>query len=445
MKKKYLIGIFLISLFLTSCNVMNNKEFTNESTDSIGDLQVEIDLTIFNARSNDTVISSVDVHLVRTNYTTIDSSLTIANNVASGTIEDLDEGVWSITAEVYDDTNSLIYTGNADVTVIAGATVTCTLLFDPAVPDTPTKGTIDFVVGINPVPYYKSLGTGVTQILTNDTEIYVLTSSTKTISVYDESLSKIKDIVLVAAPDEICLNYEKDKIICGYTNGHIYLLDIETESFDLVGDSLLSIENIEVIDATQIFLTDGGYATNTFKTMDITTGQIIDSHSYYYISSNIVVSKQVLSAFAYSTGSPRDIERVTFDASGQILSNTDSPYHGDYSMGNPLRMIKDETTLITGSGTMFSTLDLTYSGDIGMSFTDLVGDGINGKLFILSSNSGLNKLVIVDDTTFFTDLTIDLDQNATLSQIYQTSNNIIVILELDGEYYVKSFVKSDYI
>jgi hypothetical protein len=144
--------------------------------------------------------------------------------------------------------------------------------------------------------------------------------------------------------------------------------------------------------------------------------------------------------------SPTDIHYIKVDeATGAILSEGDSIYHGDYDLGIPIRIINNGTRLATSSGNIFTSAelaadDLRYSGSLGYSYIDLSADDTLGKLFVLN-NSGIQKLLIMDQQTYFIELTVELA--GTPVRVFNTPNSIIVFSTKDAKYYAKAFAKAD--
>jgi hypothetical protein len=71
---------------------------------------------------------------------------------------------------------------------------------------------------------------------------------------------------------------------------------------------------------------------------------------------------------------PNDLITDTVDlAKGSLGTDVDSPYHGDYAFGHPLRLSADGSRVFVSSGVSFSfyTADLKYAGAIGFSYVDL--------------------------------------------------------------------------
>jgi len=150
-------------------------------------------------------------------------------------------------------------------------------------------------------------------------------------------------------------------------------------------------------------------------------------------------------AYALDSGlSPADMHHLAINAtSGAITSISDSRYHGDYSFGGPIRVINNGTRIATGSGNMFissamTSDDITYAGNLGHTFTDLVSDDTLGNLYMLNSDN-IKKLLVMKQASFFTTLSIDLV--ASPKMVFSTPNSIVVFVKSDSDYYAKVFSK----
>ena len=72
-------------------------------------------------------------------------------------------------------------------------------------------------------------------------------------------------------------------------------------------------------------------------------------------------------------------------------------------------------------------------------YIDLSADDALGKLYLLNS-SGIQKLLVMDQQTFFIDLSVEL--GGTPMRVFNTPNSIIVFSTLDARYYAKAFAKA---
>ena len=99
--------------------------------------------------------------------------------------------------------------------------------------------------------------------------------------------------------------------------------------------------------------------------------------------------------------SPSDIER--WDVLGSYLDNAyDSPYHGDFPMCGDLRIDPTGNVIYTRCGHVFiasnvQASDMTWTGDLGVTWQDLVLDPSGMTAYVIEDNS--NDIGIYDTAT----------------------------------------------
>jgi hypothetical protein len=409
-----------------------------------GALELTMDLVSLQAVS----ITSVAVSVSRTGHATVQRTLTVANGVATGVVSALAPGYWHVAVEVYDGA-SRIYTGAADVNVIAGVTVQCQILFDPVVTP-PDTGSISITVGMNPMPGWTALDQTVTEVLLDgaNRKLYVHDGAANVIGVYDaDTLVRVKDLVLPGAPTAVALNAAGTGIFLGYASGHVRLLDVATGGNTLVADVLMSVARLAALDAPFLMVVGAGsYSSASLKVIDAGTGQVVSTRAPWYSLAEPVYNPAAKTVYAHHLGvSPTDIHYIKVDAAGAMTADGDSIYHGDYGFGRPLRVIKNGARLATSSGAMFTSAelvanDLRFAGSLGYAYVDLSADDGAGKLYLLNS-SGIPKLVVIDDETYFVELTVDLSGNPV--RVLHTESSIVVLSTKDARTYAKVFAKAD--
>ena len=399
-----------------------------------------------------TNITSVSATLSRDGHTNIVKDLSVANNVATGTVTELEQGYWHVSVNVYDGL-ALIYTGSVDVNVIAGAQVTAEILFDPVgvTVDQGTTGSIILTVGINKFPGYSKIRQFVSTILQDNAnqKFYIFDSSTGVLAVYDAvTLAREKDIPLQSSPQAFAVEPAGGSLLLGYSTGKIYRLNVSDQSLTLLADSLISVTSLVPLSSKFLLVANGNNwgPSNTYETINLENGQIVSSKSYWYPLSNFTFNQTTSMVYALDSGlSPADLHRLTINLStGSIDAIVDSRYHGDYYYGAPIRVINGGSRIVTGFGNMFISSsaaadDITHAGNLGHTFIDLASDDTLGNLYILNSDS-IKKLLVIKQESFFTNMSVDIV--AEPKQIFNTPDNIIVFVKSDSDYYCKVFSKS---
>jgi len=466
--KKFSVYLFFMVVMTIMVGCGGGSQTTNSAStnDSSGSVSLRVDLaaleqnakpatkTVFSTTTSagtSNTITAVSATLSRTGYTDIVEDLSVANNIASGTVTGLAQGYWHITAKVYNG-QALIYTGSVDVNVIAGAQVAAEILFDPvnASIDPQTTGSVSLAVGFNKYPGYSKIRQFVSKILqdTVNQKFYIHDSAAGVLAVYNaDTLVREKDIQLQASPQAMAVDTAGGSLMLGYSTGKIYRLNISDQSLTLVADSLISINSM--VPVSSKFLLVGNSAgwgpSNTYELINLENGQIVSSISYWYPLNSITFNQSNGMIYALDSGiSPADMHRLVINATtGMIDTIAGSRYHGDYSFGAPIRVMNSGTRIATGSGNMFisspaSADDITYAGNLGHTFIDLVSDDDLGNLYMLNSDN-IKKLLVMKQDSFFTTMSIDII--AEPKQIFNTPNNIVVFTKPDSDYYVKVFSK----
>ena len=437
-------GAVSLSIDLTKLQ-MNAKTATKKASGSTNK-------TVFSiASSNTTTITAVTATLSRNGFDDITRNLNIANNVASATIAGLQQGYWHVTANVFSG-NTMIYSGSVDTNIIANAQVSAEILFDPVILpiDPTTTGSISLTVGLNKFPGYKKINQYVASILqdTVNQKFYIFDSSSNIVAIYNaDTMVREKDISLQSTPQALAVDPAGGNLLLGYATGKIYRLNTATQEITMLADSLISITDMIPITSNYLLVCNGVTwgSSNSYKTINLSNGQIITSQSYWYPLNSFVYNQTTGVAYALDSGlSPADMHHLAISTnSGTITSVGDSRYHGDYSFGGPLRIINKGTRIASGSGNMFissalSADDITYAGNIGHPYIDLVSDDTLNNLYMLN-NDNIKKLLVMKQDSFFTTLSIDLV--ATPKRVFSTSNSIVVFVQSDSTYYAKVFGK----
>jgi hypothetical protein len=391
--------------------------------------------------------TSATVELSRDGYPGISQNMTIVSNVASCRIDNLDQGYWHVVVHIFNDTTE-IYTGSSDANVLPGAVAQLNILFDPVVV-TPTTGSIAISAAINPMPGYSVINQQITKTLLDPVggKLYIYDATTKTVGVYTaDTMVRTRDITLAAAPAAVAFTATKDAMLLGYSSGQIYRLDLATGTTTLVGDALMDVKGILAMDNRIALVNSQSGSQTTFKTFDLTTGQILNTKSYYYYFGDCLLNPANGLVYAQDVYvSPVDLFRIKVDLTTGVVSEiADSPYHGDYYLGEPLRLIKGGSRLVTAAGTIFtsSTIagqDLLYSGNLGFSYIDLAVDDATNRLYLLNNGSPY-KMLILNQDSYFVNTTVDL--LGTPKHVFATPAKIIAVTSQNSVNYAKVFDKA---
>ena len=124
MKRIIPLFIFSISLFLNSCS----SDIPVSPTDTQnGDITLNID----RIHKPDNVVS-VNAYLIRENFDTLSGSLNlISDTTADITFSEIAAGGWHLKVNAIDEGELVVYTGEADVNILAGRTTQVYLTLEP--------------------------------------------------------------------------------------------------------------------------------------------------------------------------------------------------------------------------------------------------------------------------------------------------------------------------
>lgn len=171
---------------------------------------------------------------------------------------------------------------------------------------------------------------------------------------------------------------------------------------DLVGGTLLrtsatdgSQSDAPVTNSGLVILvgqTGGQWVTPGITVINGRTGAAVTTGGGFasiYGTTRALLGETAGKLFTQSEGlSPQDVYATVFDsATGALGSTVDSPYHGDYAMGNPLWLSEDQNLLFTASGNYFRVSDLRYGGTLGTAVFSLSHSVSAGELVALANNA----------------------------------------------------------
>lgn len=124
--KAALIACFLAFLFMSCSKGDLNRTTTGISVTKSG---MAVRMSMQGAPSDVATIVGI---LSRPGYDTLSHAFTISGDSATCLFTGLDAGTWHLEVNAYDGANNLLYTGSADVQVVAGQTTPVSLTLNPA-------------------------------------------------------------------------------------------------------------------------------------------------------------------------------------------------------------------------------------------------------------------------------------------------------------------------
>lgn len=187
-----------------------------------------------------------------------------------------------------------------------------------------------------------------------------------------------------------------DVVYLGNVGGRIDALNPGTGTLTFMGAGPSTLIWMTVTGNFLYTIDDSG-AWESHATFNRQTGERVFSDDWRNASYGASFAPGLNRVFTFRDGtSPNDIYYEEVDqSSGALSTDVESPYHGDYALGHPIRLSPDETTVYVASGVAFSTSDLKYKNSIGISYTDLAFGA--GRLYLLHASSAGSEVVVLDD------------------------------------------------
>jgi hypothetical protein len=161
-------------------------------------------------------------------------------------------------------------------------------------------------------------------------------------------------------------------VYVGYDGGRIDHFDAESGTKQFLAALAEEVLSMAVAD-DWLFTIDPSGAWESHSLIRRSDGVLTATADWRSSSHEIAYAPLLRRVFTLRDGtSPNDIIMTDVDVMNGLLSaDQDSPYHGDYAVGHPLRIFPDETRIIVSSGVIFSTNDLSYVGSLGLDYLDL--------------------------------------------------------------------------
>ena len=131
---KKTLAVFCLSLFLLLVGCSKNNTITNPPSTSTGGITFKIDRTTV-----PTGVSVISATLTRTNFTTITKNLNLlSDSTGDVTIPAIQIGTWHLKVDAKDNSGTILYTGETDVTVQENVVTQLNLTLNPVTSGTGT-------------------------------------------------------------------------------------------------------------------------------------------------------------------------------------------------------------------------------------------------------------------------------------------------------------------
>ncbi len=169
------------------------------------------------------------------------------------------------------------------------------------------------------------------------------------------------NLLMPRAPQRMAYSPVHNRLYFGYDDGEITYVDLENPATEHFFASIPLSVNGLAFAGNYMLAQDASGAWNTHYIFDI-NGTLMDSEEWNRYSIAYDWNEQLSRIYFFRNGtSPNDLQYETIDqATGQILEEGDSPYHGDYSILPPIRVSDDGTDVLLGSGDVYNALTLEW-------------------------------------------------------------------------------------
>lgn len=243
----------------------------------------------------------------------------------------------------------------------------------------------------------------------NDGVLSLFSKAHKSIFRWDSTLQTyVTSIGLIGVPDYVAYSSATHSIFLAYTSGAVNVIRLSSTPWKEVAFLNLPMRPIGMAAAGSYLLTvDDSGAWCTHRTFN-NSGVQMDAEDWNYYSTEYIWSpvQQKMYFFRDDT-SPNDIlwEELNADGTkytipiGAIGTKLDSPLHTSTGFTHPIRLSKDQSTILLGSGMMHDAVTLArLSPTIPNTFTDAAWRG-NG-VTTLRTISGLSQYQLWTGGTF---------------------------------------------
>ncbi len=283
------------------------------------------------------------------------------------TIASPNQAVLNFTPDVAGTYYATVTVSDGPVSAITGVTIVAL---------SATSGTVPLAYKPLLMGYSQSQGKAVI-VATNPNTLHVVDPANAT------------DVGLALPTGAKALNLSADgRLAAVLHEGSITLVDLVTVSVLRTSATGGSQSDAPVTNSGLLILvgqTNGQWVTPGITVINGRTGATVTSGGSFasiYGTTRALLGETVGKLFTQSEGlSPQDVYATTIEPStGTLGSASDSPYHGDYSMGNPLWLSADQSLLFTASGNYFRTSDLRYGGTLGAAMFSLSHSASAGEL-----------------------------------------------------------------
>ena len=246
------------------------------------------------------------------------------------------------------------------------------------------------------------------------------------------------------SPTAMAFSGAHHRLYLGYSTGEIRYIDVSaanpaetalvTMSYGVT--SLGNAGNFLLAQTGSYYYGGGGFVLDS-------TGATKANGGYYYGYSRDTAWDPATSRVYYFRDglSPNDLHYDVIDqASGQVTSQGETPYHGSYNILGPIRVSNDGQYVLLGSGDIYSQAALNWSGALGAQLTDARWFA-NGSLVVLTTAN--NQTLLRRTGTSSISTLEQLSYAGTGLRVFGKDDRMAVALIKDSTVQFQVYVPSD--
>lgn len=299
----------------------------------------------------------------------------------------------TVTVSAYDARGLVVYEGSTQVNVTDGGTTSATVtLSRTLIACGGSSGNIEVTGTIAAPPLSFTDAT-----LTSDGVVHFFDSQSDRIRRLDlASRTFLPEVVGTATLDAVSMAVAPDGSVAylGYVGGRMDAFDLRAGTSSFFAPAASTVSSM-LVAGDYLFTIDDSGAWDTQSLYDRATRARVASADWRDSSRSAIYSTVNSAVYFLDSGvSPTDVNRVPIDqVSGTLGAELDSPYHGDYALPNPIRLLPDESGVVVGSGLVFAAADLSYRTSLGLAFQDIAFLG--GRIYVIDAVGATTQLRVL--------------------------------------------------
>lgn len=275
----------------------------------------------------------------------------------------------------------------------------------------------------------------------NDDLLYVLSPEQSKILRWSRQSKAFLEPIETAAPvSQFAFSDINQYLYLTYADGVITTIDTNSNGSEESLIQLSSTPNELLAAGEFLFIATTSNYDYSYLSYSL-DGELVDSVATSKTSSVYVWSETGNRIFHFADNLlPNDLYSLNFDsASGLFGKDIDSPQHGDYNIAAPIRVSRDDSKILLGSGDIYSGDNMEVMGSLPHSVIDALWIEI-GLLTLKSNDSGKTVLERWDDRF----RTIDSNTFSGMPvRIFEQNNGYLIVTWEDGRLFFHDYTLSN--